>query len=381
MATPRQLPSGLWFVQLRIKGKSVSRSFKTEREAWAWESSVKSSLKVSNSHGIPHGKHRFKSVALSYLSSYEFSSKKPSTRAVEERDVRRLCGELGDLYLDEITPATVSTYRDKRLNSPSRARPNRTISNDRVRLELCALSNVLNFAIGLEYISRNPVQSVKKPKANSRPVRVAPSDQLKALSFLLEYDYTAYLFFRILSFTGCRPSELSTLKWSEVNIQAHQITKEDTKNGNRRTILLPKPVALEFSPFYTHEKCQYIHSREYVFSSVSSKSGKEIPYQYYNKWLTVKRHTGIKVHPYALKHEYISQLVELGGLSDQELMALTGHKSPNSFTKYAHPRAESKRSAQEAMAQHLIDNLSKAIGSITPEDLPSALSVLSKPEP
>jgi len=57
-------------------------------------------------------------------------------------------------------------------------------------------------------------------------------------------------------------------------------------------------------------------------------------------WQKIKRDVGIvDLHFHDLRHEAVSRLVE-AGLSDQEVSAISGHKSMQMLKRYTHLRAE-----------------------------------------
>jgi integrase len=70
------------------------------------------------------------------------------------------------------------------------------------------------------------------------------------------------------------------------------------------------------------------------------KDGKPRPYAFTKIWGQLKK----KLDPpdfrsHDLRHEAVSRLVE-GGLSDQEVSAISGHKSMQMLKRYTHLRAE-----------------------------------------
>jgi len=70
------------------------------------------------------------------------------------------------------------------------------------------------------------------------------------------------------------------------------------------------------------------------------RDGKYRPYAYTNLWNQAKKKAGLddfRFHD--LRHEAVSRLVE-AGLSDQEVAAISGHKSMQMLRRYTHLRAE-----------------------------------------
>jgi Site-specific recombinase XerD len=65
-----------------------------------------------------------------------------------------------------------------------------------------------------------------------------------------------------------------------------------------------------------------------------------VPYLFDKAWTDAKKEAGLtdfRFHD--LRHEAVSRLVE-AGLSDQEVAAISGHKSMQMLKRYTHLRAE-----------------------------------------
>jgi integrase len=77
-----------------------------------------------------------------------------------------------------------------------------------------------------------------------------------------------------------------------------------------------------------------------VFYGEPGRDGKRHPYVFNRVWALTLRGAGIEgLHFHDLRHEATSRLVERG-LSDQEVSAITGHKSMQMLKRYTHLRAE-----------------------------------------
>ena len=77
-----------------------------------------------------------------------------------------------------------------------------------------------------------------------------------------------------------------------------------------------------------------------VFFGEPGKDGKRRPYTFTKIWGQLKKKLDLpdfRFHD--LRHEAVRRLVE-GGLSDQEVSAISGHKSMQMLKRYTHLRAE-----------------------------------------
>lgn len=73
---------------------------------------------------------------------------------------------------------------------------------------------------------------------------------------------------------------------------------------------------------------------------MSGKDGERRPYQFKQTWVDMKRRLGFAdLGFHDLRHEAVSRMVE-AGLSDQEVAAISGHRSMQMLKRYTHLRAE-----------------------------------------
>jgi integrase len=117
----------------------------------------------------------------------------------------------------------------------------KTTANTTMRV----LRLTLNHAIDEEMIGDNPTRRLKKLwHTNNRKDRIIPSDQLKAWHEAVEAltNQKAKVYFLLALYMGFRSTELLTLEWSHVDMQAQTIEMQDTKNGLNHLLPIPKAV-------------------------------------------------------------------------------------------------------------------------------------------
>jgi integrase len=77
-----------------------------------------------------------------------------------------------------------------------------------------------------------------------------------------------------------------------------------------------------------------------VFFGEPGRNGHRKPYVFQKLWTRITSDVGLSdLHFHDLRHEAVSRLVE-AGLSDQEVAAISGHKSMQMLKRYTHLRAE-----------------------------------------
>lgn len=97
------------------------------------------------------------------------------------------------------------------------------------------LNTLLNYAVNLEYISKNPLKQLGKFKdaymtAQTR-IRYYTAEQFKAFISLAKEnrktltDYACYVFFNIAFYTGMRKGEIYALRWSDLEGNIIHVTR------------------------------------------------------------------------------------------------------------------------------------------------------------
>ena len=169
---------------------------------------------------------------------------KPSTlKAVRWVLNAQLLPTFGSLPLDRITRADVTRWFDEY----SRTAPGGA------NHALSVLRRILNHAVECEHLQTNPARSVKR---NPRPklTRFLSREEISRLHRVLDHYGRARPsrvqqadVIRLLLLTGCRRSEILTLRWQDIDGDALKLA--DAKTGPRRVFLnAPARAILERQP-------------------------------------------------------------------------------------------------------------------------------------
>ena len=232
----------------------------------------------------------------------------------------RLLPAFGTLPLDRITRAGVTRWFDEySLTAPGGA--NRTLD---------LLRRILNHAVLCGHLQTNPARGIER---NARPklTRFLSREEVRRLHRALDRYAGARPsrarqadIIRLLLLTGCRKSEIVTLRWQDVD--GDTINLVDAKTGPRRVVLnAPARAILERQP-----RTGYAH----VFPSPADPSrplSHNLPL-----WPALRKQAGIEdVRLHDLRHSFASHAV-LQGIPLPVVSRLLGHKNPSMTMRYAH---------------------------------------------
>ena len=263
---------------------------------------------------------------------------KPSTQRTAAWILKaHLLPAFGSLPLDRIARTDVSLWFDEY----SRTAPGG--ANRAMNL----LRRILNHAVLCEHIRTNPTRGIKR---NPRPklTRFLSREEIRRLHRELDRLTCARPsrarqadIIRLLLLTGCRKSEIRTLRWQDVD--GDTLNLVDTKTGPRQVLLnAPAHAILERQPR---------SDSPYVFPSTRNPGrplSRDLPL-----WYRVRREAGIEdVRLHDLRHTFASHAV-LQGVPLPVVSRLLGHKRPSMTMRYAHVGDRETEAAAERIGAEI----------------------------
>ena len=310
------------------------KTFRTKRDAQDWARRTEDEM-VRGVYIDRAGSDRIllKNALDRYLREVS-STKRESTAYAEQHKAKALKAKLGAYSLAAITPDLVAEYRDERLEAGK--------SPSTVRLELSLLSHLFTIAIkewrvGLFY---NPVSNIRKPAPAKGRDRRLTADEEQALFKACDKHSNPMLGWiaRIALFTAMRAGEIKSLTRQQVNLQKRTVYLSETKNGSARTVPLTREATDVFRVALSNPVRPF--DIDLIFWGEPGRDGKRRPYEFRPAWHRTLKEAGINgLRFHDLRHEAVSRLVEVG-LGDQEVAAISGHKSMQMLKRYTHLRAE-----------------------------------------
>ena len=335
MATIVRTPSNTWKAVVRKQGwPTAAKTFRTKRDAEDWarrtEDEIVRGVYIQRS---PSERMTLAAALDRYLAEVT-PSKKPSTQAGEQKKAKTLRDALGAYSLAALSSDIVARFRDERLAKGK--------TSNTVRLELALLGHLFTIAIKEWRLGlvQNPVANIRKPSpGQGRDRRLAGKEEKHLREAIAKHSNPMLSWiFDIAIETGMRSSEITGLRLEQVDVKRRIIRLSDTKNDSARTVPLTKRAVELFTAALTNptrpKDCRL------VFFGEPGRDGKRRPYNFNKIWLSIKAKLGVSdLRFHDLRHEAVSRLVE-AGLSDQEVAAISGHKSMQMLRRYTHLRAE-----------------------------------------
>ncbi len=335
MATIVKTPSGTWKAVIRKIGwPTTAKTFRTKRDAEDWarrtEDEMVRGVYLSRA---PSEKLTVAGALKRYMEEVSVT-KKPTTQRSERFSAQRLDAFFGKYSMAAVSADLVAKYRDERLAEGK--------SNNTVRIELAMLGHLFRIAIqewgiGLTF---NPVANIRKPSPGAgRNRRLSLSEQQRLFQAVDAHSNPMLGWIvRLAVETGMRSSEITGLRCSQVDLARRVVRLMDTKNGSARSVPLTRAATAVLQSALDNPLRP--SDTDLMFFGEPGRDKKRKPYIFQKLWAEIVHDLGLEnLHFHDLRHEAVSRLVE-AGMSDQEVAAISGHKSMQMLKRYTHLRAE-----------------------------------------
>lgn len=272
-------------------------------------------------------KHTLKEAVDRYLLTV-LPHKKPNSQRDQSAQLQWWSNQIGYLSLADVTPAIIAEKRDQ-LAQGKTTRGDRT--NATVNRYLAILSHLFTLSVKeWGWSHENPVLKVTRLREPRARIRFLSDGEREALLVACRESESAYLYTVVVLAlsTGARRMEILGLKWQDVDLARGVITLHETKNGERRVLIL---TSLALMLMQDHAKVRQLHC-EYVFPAKSFQK----PIDLTTPWETaLKRANIIDFRFHDLRHSAASYLA-MNGASLAEIAEILGHKTLQMVKRYAH---------------------------------------------
>ncbi len=284
-------------------------------------------------------------LAERFLAEYAAVRYKPATLGWTRTAVHRyIVPEFGKLALAAVEPTQIREFHHKLSHSPS-------IANMVVRT--LALMYRLAADWGLVPEGCNPCRSIAKYPPRERE-RFLTDAEFTRLGQVLDQAETegsasasAVAAIRLLMLTGCRKSEILTLRWDHVALDARELRLPDTKTGPRVIALPPMAVTLLAHLPRDPDSPWVITGRQ---------SGTHL-HDLAHAWKVIRIRAGLddmRIHD--LRHGFASRALALGE-SLPMIGKLLGHSQVETTARYAHLARDSVHESAARIAESLAADL------------------------
>lgn len=367
MASVTRTTSGRWTATIRHRGwPSTSKTFRLKRDAKVWARQTEDRFERL-ALPLPIVFLMFPEAMARYLKTIS-PRKSANTYRGECGRARTLLRYFRRYSLAAITPDVVADYRDKRLADRRRHRrhiaspDNVPLAPATVRLELALLSHLFIIAIREWRIGLtvNPVALIQRPPPSiCRTRRLGVDEERALLAEAKRYcNPMVARIIRIALETAMRQGEILNLRLDHVDLTRRVVRLHASKNGESRTVPLSRRATRAFKEAINDRNRP--SASDYIFFGMAQSLEKaQAIYSFKTAWSDVRDRSGLQDFRFHdLRHEAISRLIE-GGLGDQEVASISGHRSMQMLRRYTHLRAEDLVRKLDCMPRRKVSSLKR----------------------
>ena len=297
--------------------------------------------------------------AARYIDECAKPYKKPRTVEEDERNLRlHVNPVLGMLKLKDISAADIAKFHAARRATPTNANRCRAL-----------LSHLFKMAEvwGERRPGSNPCRYVEKFGERKRE-RFLSADELARLAEALEHaegqePFSAIAAIRLLILTGCRLSEILSLRWEWIDFERSCLRLPDSKSG-AKNVPLGAPALRALAELRRQEGSPYVLPAE-------RGDGHFIGIQ--KPWQRIRAIAGLNdVRIHDLRHSFASIAVS-GGDSLYLVGKVLGHRQSRTTERYAHLRDDPLRAVADRASERIASIMGASRGNeVVP--LPSSTS-------
>ena len=283
-----QRKDGRYCVKYKYQGKWQQRTFRTRKEAEAFDGETK--IEDAANEELSVGE-----ILVAYFRSVPHHKK-----TVEHMQSCFFKPDGDGYFLFDRYPETLTRRDLERLRENFRAR---NIKNKTMNIRTSMLKAALSWAVDQELIAVNPWKDYKRLPEKKPPISVS-MDKFKAIykvapEWLQWAMKTAYCL-------CLRPGqvELFDLKWSAFNFDMNSVTINQGKTGILKTVLPPQAYMIE-------AKARYVSDREKGIELVCTRKGKQVN-SYHPQWNMACKRAGHKMRFYDVRHLAATTMLAAG---------------------------------------------------------------------
>ena len=311
--------------QVRIHRKdfpTLSKTFLTRIDAQRWGREMEIQLERD---GVPRPDTSLAQLLTRYLESVTPSKK--NCRVEAQRIKKWSKDPVGSKRVEAVTASELAAWRNHRLSEG--------LSGSTVRNYLATLSAVYRHAAsewGYQHLE-NPVARLKRPSPGKARSRRVSDDEIARVKSATESAYLADLIDLAIE-TGMRLSELVSMRWNNIDLDARTAFLPDTKNGHPRTV----PLSTRAVQTLRSLRQRVIQRLDGALFPVTPHA---VTVAFRRACKRVQKASGgnlaVNLRFHDLRHEAVSRLFERG-LSPMEVAAISGHRSMQMLARYTHIR-------------------------------------------
>ncbi len=211
----------------------------------------------------------------------------------------------------------------------------RNLSNTTMLRRIASLRTFYEFLVDQGIMETNPV-TIRRPRVRRKLPSVLSREEIEKLISAGRRERDRLLL-RLLYVTGARVSEISALRWEDINIKDRTAVIRGGKGGKDRIVLFDEVTARELAEYRRK------HGGQGRIFPLSPRTIQRIV-----KMAAARAGLRKEVHPHTLRHSIATHLLE-SGADLRAIQELLGHASLSTTQIYTHVSREHLKKEYEKL--------------------------------
>ena len=343
----RQKPNGNYLVYTRdLNGSRIKRTFRTKREAEAFESSIKLQ-KYENrliNNGVKPARYHFSQAADDFVltkSDLRETTKRKYLFVITE--LKKFAAAFNIIYIDEFLPDHATLLYNELIKAKETIRGKKNIKvrtkPKTVNFFLTTVRAFFQHEYVKDHIKRNPMLHIKNLRVERRRPEFYTREELKAF-FSQPMDDAYRLAFMGLLFTGMRFAELANITWQDIGFEKKLFFVRSSESFRTKTFNSERAIPMNNIMYDLLQK-YYPHRLSDIFVFSSPKGFQLRERRLLDTCKSIAKDAGITSNAYLHKfrHTYATMLIH-NGVKIQNIKELLGHWSVVETERYAHNQSD-----------------------------------------
>ena len=325
----RQTKQGIRYrARITLKGHPrISETFTTRREAQRWAERTTEAIRQRRFE--PESEAERRTVGELIDRYIEERIPKQAIPKQVQRQIEWWRGHLGpDTRLSQVTAAMITHGRDRLARGEGLS--GKPLGPSTVKRYLTVLAGAMTTAVkDWFWMESNPCSKVRRPPEPRGRIRFLDGDERRRLLAACKASRFARLYPLVVMAlcTGARQTELTHLRWKDVDLERGKAVLHETKNGERRTLAITGLAATVMAAWHQERRLD----TDLVFPDRRGRSS--FPRKAWEDAVQDAGITDFRFHD--LRHTFASYLA-MSGATLAELAEALGHKSLSMVKRYAH---------------------------------------------
>ena len=223
--TIRKRSDGRWEARFTtgfdpVTGKQVQKSIYGKTQKEVREKLTELTMEVDTGTYIEPSKMTLEQWMTIWLDEYMFDKKWSTIKHYKAQANTSIIPALGRYLLSQLDPHLIQTFYNSLLRGKGRTKP---LSPKSIRNIHGILGKCLSTAVKLEYMRRNPAESVTLPRVTEKEIKPLTDKQVSKMVAQAGSDGFGTLF-KVVVFTGLRLGEALGLTWDCIDFQKRRLT-------------------------------------------------------------------------------------------------------------------------------------------------------------